>query len=296
MHSMNQVVTSKLFALIFLMIQALYSFAEETQRIVDEDHFLISLDANFNSGLYTGLESFVYPDIYLDARYGRLYAQDQTIGYDLTWSERASLSLAITRNKDFFDVAEAESLQPDLYIGIQDKERAIEAGLVYKYESRVGLVSFEYFKDITNKHDSHRGVVRLARSIPVKGGFSLVPSIYVNYYSAKYNLYYYGVTREENNRGIIQRFSGPGAGQVNTVDEIDEQVRETFENDLGRQEYDPGNSGHFGIDINIFVPISENLGITGYFAYEDITGPVFRSPFVEDRKLYRGRLGVAYSF
>jgi outer membrane scaffolding protein for murein synthesis (MipA/OmpV family) len=250
---------------------------------VEEDHILLGFDVVYDSGLYQAQDGFVYPDINFDIRLGKLFAKGSTFGYDLFEGSRASFSLAVTRGWHFLDLDTINDPNNPLYYGIEDRERAIEAGFIYKYRSRVGLVSFEYYKDYSDAHDGLRTVFRITRPIPNNGGLVVVPSLFVNYYSREFNRYYYGVTAEENNRAIQKAY-----GIVNDT------TRERYEKT--RTEYKPNNSAQLGVDINLRMPLSDELSVTGYLSYEDVVGGAFRSPLVEDRKYYQAKIGLAYTF
>ena len=260
------------------------SFAAEPDY-TEEDHILVGLDLVYESGLYHGQDGYIYPDFQLDIRQGDLFAKGQTIGYDMFVGERASLSIAITRDDTFLEVDSISDEQTILFYGIEDRKRAIEAGLIYKYKSRVGVLSFEYFKDFfSNAHEGLRTLTRITRPIPNNSGLVIEPSLFVEYHSKEFNTYYYQVTEKENRVGARKVY-----GVVN--DTTLQQYRKDY-----RGIYEPGNSAHWGLDINLRMPLANQLSLTGYLAFKDITGPVFRSPLIEDRKFYQAKLGLAYTF
>lgn len=248
-----------------------------------EDHFAMGIGAGYNSSIYQGIDGYVFPDLFFDMQQGNFYAQGQTFGWDFVRSERVTFGFAATRGAHFLDTGEVNSSQEFLYYGIEDRDRAYEVGLMYRYRSRVGLVSFEYWKDASDAYDGLRTTTRLARPIPNDGGMVVIPSLFVNYYSTKFNQYYYGVSRAENERAAVIEYG------VLTPETL-ENVRDV------RPDYTPGNSAHLGVDIHIRMPVSEQLLLTAYFAYEDITGEAFRSPLVEDRKQYISTFGLMYNF
>jgi outer membrane scaffolding protein for murein synthesis (MipA/OmpV family) len=259
-----------------------FALAEEPVYF-NEDRTIVGVNARYFSGLYFGQDGYLEAEPYFDIRYGALFAEGQTLGLDIAKSERASLAIAVTRGNHFLDPDDINDEQAELYLGIEERERAIEAGFVYKYQSRVGLVSFTYFQDVSSTHEAQRGSVRIARPIPNEGGIAFTPSLFVKYYSAAFNRYYFGVSPEDNNAGIIERYGV-----------ITDTTRENFE--ALRQEYQPDNSAHFGFDLDMRMPLSDNLILSGYFAYEEVTGPQYRSPLVEDRKQYTSKLGLSYLF
>jgi len=262
---------------------SLSSLADEPDY-TEVDHVMVSVEGVYDSGLFQGQDGFIYPELYLDVRQGDFFILDQTFGYDMFVGSRASFSLAITRGDTFLEVDSINDAQEELFYGIEDRDRAIEAGFIYKYRSRVGLVSFEYYKDISDKHDGLRTVFRITRPIPNnEGGPVFVPSLFVNYYSREFNRYYYGVTEQENIAGTRIAYGSSTAINQNRYKKI-------------RDEYKPNNSAQLGVDIRVRYPLTEQLSATGYFSYEDIVGEAFRSPLVEDRKYYNARLGISYNF
>lgn len=284
MTAQRNILMNLFFFFMLFMIALGFSPAQANEPdYTEEDHLLVSVGGLYNSGVYEGMDGFIEADANIFARYGDWFARGQTFGYEWVKGERASLSFVLRRGDHQLEVSRTNDEQELLYRGIQDRDRAIEAGLLYRYNSRVGIVTLDYFKDVSDAHDAHRMTIRVARPIPNPGGISVVPSMYINYYNTNYNRYYYGVSRADNDAAILETY-----GVVNDT------TRENYE--AVRREYAPGNSGHFGVDVDIRMPLSDNLIITGYFSYEDITGEWYRSPLVEDRKLFVTKLGLGYSF
>jgi outer membrane scaffolding protein for murein synthesis (MipA/OmpV family) len=268
---------------LFLLLLSFNALSAEPDYS-EEDHILVGIDMVYDSGLHQAQDGFFYPDLNFDIRQGKMFAKGNTFGYDLFEGSRASFSLAITRGEHFLDLDTINDPNNPLYYGLEDKKRAIEAGFIYKYRSRVGLVSFEYYKDYSDAHDGLRTVFRITRPIPNNEGLVMTPSLFVNYYSRKFNRYYYGVTEEQNRKATLQAY-----GLVNDT------TLSRYEN-ITRREYQPKNSAQLGVDINLRMPLTEEFSVTGYLSYEDIVGEAFRSPLVEDRKHYRAKIGLAYTF
>lgn len=274
---------SRLRALVILLCCLCSNLSAEDMIYIEQDHALIGANARYFSGLYFGQDGYVEAEPYFDVRWGGLFAIDQTLGLDIARSERASLAIAVTRGSHFLDPDDINESQRELFLGIEERERAFEAGFIYQYRSRVGMVTFDYFQDVSNAYKGGRGGVKVTRPIPNEGGISFTPGLFVRYYSEAFNNYYFGVSETENEAAINQLY-----GIVNDT------TRANFAR--LRQAYAPGNSGHFGFDVEMRMPLGENLLLTGYFAYEEVTGPQFRSPLVEDRKQYTSKLGLAYNF
>lgn len=283
-YSLPHVTSAALFSLFVGALLWLPVVQSAEPDYSEEDHILLGLEAVYESGLYHGQDGYVYPDFYLHGRQGDFFAEGQTIGYDMFVGPRASLSIAMTRDDTFLDVSSIDSEHKELFYGIEDRKRAIETGLIYKYRSRVALVTFEYFKDYFDAHKGLRTVTRITRPIPNNQGLQIEPSLFVEYHSEEFNSYYYRVTRAENKVAARQAF---GVLSNTTLRRYRKDIRD---------EYQPGNSAHWGVDVRVLYPYSDRLSITGYFSFMDITGPVFRSPLVEDRKYYQSKIGLAYTF
>lgn len=277
------ITNSQVSAIILLLCCFCGKASAEDMVYIEQDHALIGANARYFSGLYFGQDGYVEAEPYFDMRWGGLFAIDQTFGLDIAKGERASLAIAFTRGNHFLDPEDINDSQRNLYLGIEERERAIEAGFIYQYRSRVGMVTFDYFQDVSNTYKGGRGGVKVTRPIPNEGGISFTPGLFVRYYSEAFNSYYFGVSEAENNAAILELY-----GIINNT------TRSNFAS--LRESYEPGNSGHFGFDVEMRMPLGENLLLTGYFAYEEVTGPQFRSPLVEDRKQYTSKLGLAYNF
>lgn len=270
-------------SMIMLLLTGIASSAEPDYT--EEDHLQISLGGVYYSGLYQGQDGYLEPDLAFDMRYGRWFAEDLTFGYEIAKGERASLAIAITRGDQWLDTGDINDSQKQFYEGIENKDRAIEAGFVYKYRSRVGIVSFTFFKDYSDAYGGQRGSFRIERPIPGNTDFAITPSFFVTYYSESYNNYYFGVTREDNNRAIKSIYD---------VDTISDTLRAQYEQ--SRPEYAAGNSGHIGFALDMRWRLSGDLALAGHISYEELTGPVYRSPLVEDKEIIIAKLGLAYTF
>lgn len=248
------------------------------------DHLQVALEYVYDSGLYQGQDGYWKPEPYFHARKGRLFAEGQTFGWDMFVGNKASLSLAVARNHHELDIDTIKNDHLLLYQGLTERKRAWELALIYKYQSRVGLLSFEYYKDYGTAHDGIRTTTRLTRPIPNNGGITIEPSLFVHFNSREFNRYYYGVTENENEEAAQREFGV-----------LTKQTLRTYEKTI-RDVYTPKNSAHLGVDVRISMPLQDNFSLTGYLSYMDVTGPLFRSPLVEDRKYYNANIGLAYTF
>lgn len=258
------------------------AFADFEQRS-NEDIALIGFGAKFYSGPYAGQDGYVeaYPTI--DIELGRFFLKGLTTGYHFYNHKRVSLALAASYNREFLDVDEINDKNKKLYYGIESRDPSTEIGFVGRFYSRVGLVEGTFFKDISDTHDGTRASLKISRPIPDTGNWTMVPSFFVNYYSEKFNNYYYGVTQEENDIGEEIAVS-----EALVVDgEFSDKIRAT---------YRTGNSGHVGFALDMKYAFSQHFKGIGNITIEKFSGEVETSPLTEDKQLVTAVIGFAYEF
>jgi len=251
------------------------------------NRFAIGLGVAQSTNVFKGLDDNIDPAVLLDVRLGgffarRMYSFDQelTIGYDLFENDSVTLALAASMGGNNLEVKNQQ-----LHLGIQDRDAANEAGFVFRYYSRIGLLEANYFQDISDTHDGVHGQIKISNPLPGHGKLDIVPGFFFTYYGAKYNRYYYGVTREENELGNSLYLDDDG-NNITTLEQF-----EGF-----RPVYTPGNSIHAGVDVYLQYNFSKNLYASGYIAYEDFTGEVEGSPLVEDKSAITTLIGLNYQF
>jgi len=258
------------------------AFADFEQK-TNTDIVSLGFGAIINSGPYSGQDSYVDPFPLINIEYGRFFLKGSTIGYHFYNHKRVSLAIAGSYNREFLDVDDINDKNEKLFYGIQDRDPATEVGFIGRFYSRVGLVEGTFFKDVSDAHDGTRASLKISRPIPDTGKWTMVPSFYVNYYSEKFNNYYYGVSQEENDRGeqiAIDR-SEISAG------EFGDKIRPT---------YSTGNTGHVGFSLDMKYSFTQNLKGIGNIAIEKFAGEVETSPLTEDKQLVTAVVGFAYEF
>jgi len=247
--------------------------------LADESTLMLGAGVGYNEGIFEGQDGYVYPEPVFNIDYGLLYANNSTVAIKFANYRSVSFALAATLGQIWLDVGDINSNREVLYYGIEDRDRAVEAGLLFHYRSPVGLVSMAYYKDVSSTHDASRGLIKIERNIAETGDYiSITPGLYINYYSSKYNKYYFGVTEEENLTGA----------------DIANNTPENFS--AFRPEYSPGNSGHLGFDLKVEYELSREFVATGYLAIEDLTGQWETSPLVEDKGMGSVVFGISYRF
>ncbi len=280
------------YLLLSLSMLSLNGFADVNEpRPEYKNHFSIGPGVQHNSAAYHGQDGYFEAMPVFSFRYGSLYGYNQhnepTIGFNLFNHKRISLAIAATRSRAYLDVSEISADKEFLFWGIEDKDEAYEAGLVFNYFSRVGLLEIKAFKDVMDTYDGARSSIAFSRPFPQTGNWTIVPRMFIKHYSEKFNAYYYGVSEGEHEIGqdiaqangyaLFGPPSNPGYNQL-------------------RPEYEPGNSGHWGIDIKFEYKFTENLLATGYLLIEKFSGPVETSPLTEDKELILTALGIRYGF
>jgi outer membrane scaffolding protein for murein synthesis (MipA/OmpV family) len=270
-------------ALMATMLTANTAHADFEQR-TNSDIVSIGIGAKVNSGPYRGQDSYVDPVPLINIEYGRFFFKGATAGFHFYNHKRVSLAIAASYRSEFLDVDDINDKNEQLYYGItEDRDPATEVGFVGRFYSRVGLVEGTFFKDVTDTYDGTRASLKISRPIPDTGKWTVVPSFYVNYYSEKFNNYYYGVTQEENDAGEVIAVD---KGEISDG-EFSRKIRPT---------YSTGNTGHVGFALDMKYSFTQNVKAIGNISIEKFAGEVETSPLTEDKELITAIVGLAYEF
>lgn len=258
-----------------------------------EDHLSIGAGMGMNSMIYIGVDPVQYEVPMVDARWGALFIEGTRAGYEFLRIERVSLSIAGMWDRTELVVDDVNSANKNLYLGIEDRKPTAQVGLLGFYHSPVGLVEASYFHDVTANHDSSWTNLKISRPIPETGSWFINPGLFIKTYAEKYNRYYYSVTKEENIQGakLQPEYIDSTEGEV----DVSPELLASFERDF-RSRYKPGNSGHYGIDLEVDYHFTSNLSIQSYWSIEKLTGEVETSPLVEDKEIYLAEIGLVFSF
>ena len=269
---------SRLRSFLFLCFLSLFF----TPFVSAEQRNSFGIGATYESGIYYGQDGYVEPYPLIDAKLGDFFLKDKVLGWTGYRGENIEVALIASQNHFFLDVDEISEESQDIFVGIENRDKAIEAGFLYTYFSPVGDITWEYYKDFSGKHGGMHNTLRLARPSGNPNRISFTPSIFVHYYSSAFNDYYYGISGEDNARGLA-------IVQANGRPDIDEEEFEEF-----RPKFQGANSGHLGIDIWIKKAYTPNLIGVAYAAWEEVLGEVNNSSLVEDTARYTFRLGFEY--
>jgi len=253
---------------------------------VPENHIRIGAAGVTNSAPYEGLDGYVTPMPSFDIRFGNFFMwsehDEPVIGWDLFYHKRISFSFIATRGRTFLDVDDTADGKDFLYYGLEDKDQAIEAGVLFRFYSRVGLFEMWSVHDVTDVYDGVRSSISMSRPFAQTGQWEITPRVFVKHYSEKFNNYYYAITESETKTGILMA----NEERLWTAAEYLEQ----------RNTYTPGTAGHFGVDVSIAYNFNEHIQGKLYVAIEKFSGEVETSPIIEDKELTTISVGLNYGF
>jgi outer membrane scaffolding protein for murein synthesis (MipA/OmpV family) len=268
----------------FLAINA-HALSEEP-RPTYEDHFSFGPGFTYNSAPFEGQNGYATPLPVFSFRWGHFFGYNQhdepTIGWELFQHKRIMLAIAATSGRTFLDISDINDDRDFMYWGLEDRDKAYEMGLIFRYFSRVGLFEAKAFHDMVSAYSGTRSSISMSRPFPETGNWSIVPRLYIKHYSEKFNKYYYGITQAETDTAT----EIAGNNGLNT----------TFYELVTRPAYFPGNSAHYGVDLQVEYNFSEQLKATGYIGIEKFSGVIETSPLIEDKELVTTSLGLRYGF
>ncbi|KZZ59783.1 MAG: MipA/OmpV family protein [Oleiphilaceae bacterium] len=245
------------------------------------------LGVTYESGIYQGQDGYTEPYPFIDANFGDFFIKDKVVGWTGFRHNNISIALIASYNDYFLDTEDINDASKDIFVGIENRDRAFEIGFLYTYYSQVGDLTWEYYKDVSDKHGGMHNIVRLARPTGNPNLITFTPSIYVHYFSSAFNDYYYGISASENVNGFEEL-------KNRAVDPRPDLTQRQF--DEFRPEFEGENSGHLGFDIVIKKPYSQNIVGVFYAAWEEVLAETENSSLVEDSERLRFRLGLEYKF
>jgi len=259
---------------------------------VRENKVNIGIGVTHNSVNYVAMDSLTDAVPIFDIQLGPFFAynhhDEPYVGLELFRHKRVMLAIAATQGRQFLDVSEASKDKEWIYYGIDDRDKATEAGFIFKFFSRVGLVEIMSLRDISNNYDGFRSLISWSRPFPETGSWTITPRMFGKYYSEDYNDFYYGISETEMENGF-QRAQNEGIpGRTGSITEAQFEVL--------RPEYQAGNGGNFGLDLTVKYHFTENLSAQGYIGWEQLSGHVTSSILVEDADIWTLNAGVAYQF
>ncbi len=275
---------------IFLVLSATMIQARVQEAVpVYEDHLSIGPGLSYGSAPYDGVDGYYTALPTFSFRWGNLFGynnhDEPLVGFELFQHKRIMFGLAATSGRTQLNLDDVSADREFLYWGLEeDRERSYEAGFIFRFFSRVGLVEIKAFHDLVSTYSGPRSSISWSRPFPDTGNWSILPRLFIKHYGAKFNTYYYQVSEEESEAA---RDEVEANGKYRYIDYIKTDVR---------PQYTPGNSGHVGVDLTLEYHFSDSFKATGYLAVEKFSGEVETSPLVNDKELLLANIGLRYNF
>lgn len=281
----------KLICLTCLTLFSINAFSAEPVP-VRENKFTIGAGVAHNSVPYRAADSMTAAVPLFDIQFGPLFTynhnDEPVLGMELFRHKRVMLALAAIYGSQRLDTSEISKDKKWVYYGIEDRDRATEVALMFEFYSKVGLVEIMVARDVSNTYDDFRSSISWSRPFHDTGKWTVTPRMYGKYYSVKYNDFYYGVSKKDNNRvEELYATNVPINGVMVNIDDYKDDYR---------SKYEAGNGGHFGVDLTVDYNFTEHFKAQGYVGIEQLGGRVTSSLLVEDADIVRASLGVAYTF
>ncbi|MEW8627021.1 MAG: MipA/OmpV family protein [Candidatus Thiodiazotropha sp.] len=157
-----------------------------------EERVQLGVVVSANSSFYedVGRDYYLLPLVIAD--YDRFYLQGIDGGYRFFQGEGQSLAVEIRRTFDGYDSDDSDALE-----GMQDRDQAWEAGLVYEANLLGGQAKAKLMSDISDTHNGFTGRVEYERSLLTGSTYMVNWFGGSEFWSSKKTDYYFGVTPEE---------------------------------------------------------------------------------------------------
>ncbi|RLW56228.1 MAG: hypothetical protein B6D70_08930 [gamma proteobacterium symbiont of Stewartia floridana] len=174
-----------------LALMGLFSLSMSVS-LAAEPRVQFGVVASANSSFYedVGQDRYLLPLLLVD--YDRFYLQGIDAGYRFLEGETQSLAVEVRRTFDGYESDDSDALE-----GMQDRDQAWEAGLVYEVNLLGGQAKAKLMHDISNTHDGFTGRFEYERSLLTGTTYMINWFGGSEYWSRKKTDYYFGVTEEE---------------------------------------------------------------------------------------------------
>lgn len=234
--------------------------------------FSSSLLAQWSAGVATIIPSSPYLGVNTEIKVlpmvtyegEQLTWRGPSLAYKLSGLKRGEPSFSLTLNlaPNRLNTDDSDSLN-----GIKDRDFSFMAGASYRQPFEFATVSLAFETDVTNKHDGQRAVVSLARPLltDTERQWMVTLSLELEYLSANYANYYFGVDQEEqNNSDFLQ--------------------------------YQVGSVMQPGVSLGGFYNITRQWNLVVNARWQVLPDKVKDSPIVDGNRALNGFMGVIYSF
>jgi outer membrane protein len=187
-----------------------------------------------------------------------------SLAYKLTGLKRGEPSFSITLNMAPNQLDTDESNKLD---GIKDRDFSFMAGASYSHPFDFGTVTLVAETDVTSKHDGQRAVVSFERPLftDPKRQWMVNLSLELEYLTANYADYYFGVSQQEANNSAFT-------------------------------EYQAGSIVQPGVSLSGFYQINKKWSVAASARLQALSDEVKDSPIVDKSTAINGFVGIIYAF
>ena len=215
-----------------------------------------------NPYLGTDTEIKVLPIITYEGK--RLSWRGPSLAYKLSGLEMGEPSFALSLN---LAPNELDTNDSDRLNGIKDRDFSFMLGVNYSHPLDFATVSVSFETDISNKHQGQRAVVGLQRPLLThpKRKWMINLGAELEYLSADYADYYFGVDADEQNNSVYSQY------QVGSV-------------------FQPG------VTLGGYYQINKHWNMVANLRWQSLPGDVKNSPIVDGSGALNGFFGLLYAF
>lgn len=229
----------------------------------EDKPFIVGLGIASQSELYKDLDQGASPVPLIKGEIGHFWVEGLQAGYNLYQSEDFSIGPALQFNTSGFKTKDAKS-SSHLYDGLDDRDSALEGGIVARYNMGFAELHGSVMSDISGTHDGQSVELGIERTFDLSSKWSLTPQLSANWISGKQNDYYYGVDQSE--RSSL------------------------------REAYSAGSGVNYTVALNSHWQVSQQWHVMGRVALENFSSNVSDSPLVEKGNQSTVMVGLGYAF
>ena len=234
--------------------------AQQYDRDDDDDsESMIGLMYGNEKSIYVGGKDQSQLMPWISARWGNLYLEGPSLGYDFYRSQNYTASAFIELD-GIFDENRDDS--PDL-ADMGKFDSVVMAGLKIEYESEWGETDFSIATDASSTHSGYKAEFSYGYPMMLSG-WMITPEISLEWASKDINQYYYGVTEA--------------------------QAR------AGRPVYTADSGVNYGFGLTAMYPIMENHALMFRLEYEAFSSAIKDSPIVDQSNTTTYAVGYTYRF
>lgn len=226
-----------------------------------QDRFGLGLGIGSSTKLYKQEDSNVMPLPMLDVKYGNFYIEGLNLGYTAYRNDLLAMSI-------FLDPLAGFPIDGgDMKRGYREiEDRETQAMLGVKADFKIdrwggrGTAAFQ-----AGEHGS-QAKFSIYRVFPIEK-FTVIPSVFVNYFSSDFSDYYFGVSHSElrGNYNLDKSYDADGAFSV-------------------------------GMRVTGSYALNENLSLLLFLGIEKMSDEIKDSPLVENSTLFMAGAGAKYFF